>query len=1008
VKLSRRFSKKVTVRYATVNGAAKAPADLTARTGRIVFKPRQTTKKIAIAIKGDVLDEANETFKVKLTRPTRARIADATGVGTIVDNDALPTLSISDADPVAEGDAGSTPMNFEVALNVPSGRTVTVVYAASSVDADGTDFTATGDTLTFLPGQTVKPVAVPIMGDTEDELDEAVLVTLSAPSNATLAVVSNSGTIVDDDGPQITITEVEVVEGNDTHTANLDVELSAPSGQVVTVEWQVAEAVGQPALETATAGADFTASSAALLTFPADDTSETIAVEISGDVDDEADEMFAVMLSEPVNAESASETLITIDDDDGPTLSVNDAPIVGEGAGNMTFTVTLSASSPQPVSVDYATANSTATAGSDYSSTTGTLVIPADTPSDTIEVPITDDSLDEDNEFIFLNLSDAEDGTILDGQGVGTIVDNDNPPAVSIAPAPALSEGNVGTTLKVFPVTLNTASSKTVTVGFGTTASVATPGGDPNAGGEDFEAQTGTVTFLPGDTSENVSIEINGDTVHEPGELVTVSLTGPSNAIIGGSFAGSSIVNDDAAPAVSINDVTAAEGDSSTTPFGFSVTQNRFSQLLTQVGFNLSPGTATAGSDYTSTSGSLQIPPGSTSNNALTVNVLGDTTHEANETFNVNLTGPVNATIADGLGVGTITNDDPPVISIASAPAASEGHSGTTLKVFPVTLNAPSSETVTVGFNTTASAATPGGDPNAGGEDFEALTGTVTFLPGDTSESVSIEINGDTVHEPTELVTVTLSGPSNATISPTAGSAGSNINNDDVPPAVFINDVTAAEGAPAATTPFGFTVTQDRFSQFTTTVSFNLSPGTATAGSDYTSTSGSLQILPGSTSNNLLSINVLGDAIHEMDETFNVNLTGPTNATMADGLGVGTITDDDPLTVSINNDAQVVEGNSGTTPMTFTVSLNRLAQASTTVFFNITDGTATSPADYSPKGGAQITIPAMQASNQFSISIVGDVLDELDETFNITLNSATQGGLGSATSSLGTIIDNDP
>ncbi|HYN35343.1 MAG TPA: Calx-beta domain-containing protein, partial [Actinomycetota bacterium] len=343
VKLSRRFSKKVRVKYATVNGTAKAPADLTAKTGNLVFKPRQISKKITIAVKGDVLDEANETFKVKLKRPTRARIADATGVGTIVDNDVLPALSISDANSVDEGDTGSTPMNFDVSLSAPSGRTVKVDYAASGISADATDFTATSGTLTLAAGETFKAVAVPITGDTEDELDEGVLVTLSEPFNATLDDVSNSGAIVDDDGPQITVTDVEVLEEDGTHTATLDVELSDPSIQVVTVEWQIVEAAGQPALETATAGVDFTASGADLLTFPAGDTSESIAVEISGDIQDEADEKFAVMLSGAVNADAASETLITIDDDDGPTLAVNDAPVVGEGAGNMTFTVTLSA-----------------------------------------------------------------------------------------------------------------------------------------------------------------------------------------------------------------------------------------------------------------------------------------------------------------------------------------------------------------------------------------------------------------------------------------------------------------------------------------------------------------------------------------------------------------------------------------------------------------------------------------------------------------------------------------
>jgi hypothetical protein len=764
VKLSRRSSKKITVAYATVNGTAKTPADLIAKTGKLVFKPRQIAKKVAIAVKGDLLDEANETFSVKLKNASRARIADSKGVGTIVDNDALPGVSVSDAAAVDEGNAGTSSMAFDVTLTAPSGRTVTVNYAASGTSAVvGEDFTATSGPLTFAPGQVTKPVSVPIIGDTEDEVDGNVILTLSSPTNAVPGDMTGSGSIVDDDGPQITVTEVEVLEGDGTHTVALDVELSEPSPQEVTVGWQIAEATGLDPAETATAGEDFTASGAAQLTFPPTETSNTIAVEVLGDDVDEADEKFAVVMSEPDNAAAVGETFVTIADDEEPTLSVNDAPVVGEGAGNVTFTVTLSAPSPQPVSVDYATGNSTAVAGEDYSATGGTLIIPANTPSDTILVPITDDLLDENNEFLFLNLSDPVDATITDGQGVGTIVDNDSPPVVSVAPATAQNEGNSGTSLKEFPVSLNAASSKTVTVAFNTTASAAQSDGDPDTGGEDFVAQSDIVTFDPGDTAETVSIVINGDVVFEPAELVTVTLTTPVNATIagGGSFAGSSILNDDAAPQISIDNVSADEGPPGSTPFVFTVSRTGLTQLTANVGYNVAANTASIPSDLPASSGNVQILPDETSAN-LQINVNGDSIYEANETFTVNLSAGMNYSILDGQGLGTILNDEDLLINISNASKA-EGNSGSSFMNFTVSMNRPAQANTSVFFNIVESTATSPSDF------FPKGSGSIVIAGGALSNVVAIQINGDMLDEADETFSIILTAVSQGVIDDSIG-----------------------------------------------------------------------------------------------------------------------------------------------------------------------------------------------------------------------------------------------
>src|SRR5205823_1483195 len=137
--------------------------------------------------------------------------------------------------------------------------------------------------------------------------------------------------------------------------------------------------------------------------------------------------------------------------------------------------------------------------------------------------------------------------------------------------------------------------------------------------------------------------------------------------------------------------------------------------------------------DYQAASGTVTFSPGETAKTA-TVNVVGDTKFEQNETFFVNLSGATNASIADNQGVGTIVNDDPlPAVTISDV-AASEGNSGTTPFVFTVTLSNASSQTVTVSY------ATADGTATTADSDYVAASGTVTFAPGTTSQAVTVSV----------------------------------------------------------------------------------------------------------------------------------------------------------------------------------------------------------------------------------------------------------------------------
>ncbi len=224
-----------------------------------------------------------------------------------------------------------------------------------------------------------------------------------------------------------------------------------------------------------------------------------------------------------------------------PTLSVSDASVTEGNSGTVlaNFTVTLSAPATSDVTVNYATANGTATSGSDYTATSGTLTIPVGSTSGTIAVPVIGDLANESNETFFVNLSSpSSNATIADGQGVGTIVNDDGPPTISINNV-SRSEGNSGTTAFTFTVSLSAASTQTVTVRY------ATANGTARTGNNDYVATSGKLTFSPGQTSKTVTVSVVGDTRVETDETFNVNLSSATNATIADGQGVGTILNDD-------------------------------------------------------------------------------------------------------------------------------------------------------------------------------------------------------------------------------------------------------------------------------------------------------------------------------------------------------------------------------------------------------------------------------------------------------------------------------
>jgi hypothetical protein len=756
--------------WATADGTATAGSDYVAASGTVIFSgvPSDRTKTATVLINGDTVAEPNETFTVgiSLTVPLPNVVIDTpSSTQAISDDDSSASFAIADV-PAAEGNAGSSTFSFAVTKTGSTGFTTSVNFATTdgtATVADG-DYASTSGTLSFLPGDTAKNVDVTVYGDTKHETGETFTVDLSGAVNASITDNQGVGTITNDDQvPDISVDDQVAAEG------------------------------------------------------------------------------------------------------DSPTTTT------------MTFNVTLSNPSDQTVTVDYTTNDGTATtADVDYAAASGTVTFNPGQTAKTVDVTVNGDDTTEPDEGLTLDLSNASNANILDGAGTGTITNDDPIPDVSIDDQ-SITEGNAGTSTLTFNVTLSHTSSDTVSVEYATNDGTAT------TADADYIAASGTVTFDPGQTAKTVDVTVNGDLTHESDESFTVDLSNASNAGVADASGQGTITNDDQVPDISIDDRSVTEGDAGTSTLTFNVTLSNPSDQTVTVDYGTNDGTATtADGDYDAAANTVTFDPGQTAK-TVDVTVNGDLTHESDESFTVDLSNASNANVLATSGTGTILDDDAsPTISVANA-SVTEGNIGDTTLSFDVTLSVASAGTVTVDYTTTDGSAT------LANGDYDAASDTLTFDPGQTTKTVDVTVHGDTTHETNEGLTLDLSDANGATIADDSGTG--TITNDDAAPTFAIDDVSVAEGATGITS-LTFTVTKSGATQLGSSVHYATAGGTATAGVDYTGNSGTLSFAPGATSQTV-TVLVNGDKVFEANETVDLVLSAPTEGTIADGIGVGTITNDD-------------------------------------------------------------------------------------------------------------------
>ena len=563
------------------------------------------------------------------------------------------------------------------------------------------------------------------------------------------------------------------------------------------------------------------------------------------------------------------------------------------GSTDYTFTVTRVGDTSGSATVDYAVSGNGASAASANDFTggafpAGTVTFGAGEVTQTITISVAGDSDVENDEGFTVTLSNATGGASIAMAAASGTIRNDDADLSITADDATKSEGDSGSTAFTFTVT-RSGTEGSRTVDWAVTGSGANPADASDFAGGAFP--NGTVSFSDGEATATITVNVAGDSDIEPDEDFTVTLSNASgNAEISGATASSTIDNDDVQIDIAIltDDADKAEGNSGTTSFNFLVTRTGDTSGISTVDFNVAGATTNgaSASDFDGNalpSGTVTFNPNDTQA-TITVLVAGDTVVESDEGFTVMLSDAVNAEIVTASASGTIRNDDT-ILTIAPVDGSlEEGDSGeTTTFRFTVTRSGNTDGATDVNFAVS-------GDADV--DDFGGTlpSGTVSFVAGETSKEIQIDVIGDDADEENEEFTVTLSGATNgATLTTT--SADSTIVNDDFPPVTY--GISAANATRnEATGSFSFTVTRSGGDpDSASSVDFTVAGSGANSADadDFGGTlpSGTVNFAAGETAATL-TINVSNDADIEADETFTVTLTE--GGASADG----TILNDDP------------------------------------------------------------------------------------------------------------------
>jgi Dockerin type I domain/IPT/TIG domain/Calx-beta domain len=957
------------------SGTATSGSDYT-NVGSITIPAGSLSATTTLSITNDSVYEGstNETIILDISS-----VSNATESGTqqvtvsITDNETAPTVTMSvDINSFTEGTGTNRTLTFTLSSASATATTINLAYTGTATN--GTDYSA-NTTATISAGATSTTLIITNIEDSLYEGTETVIVDISSVTNATEN--GNQQVTINfydsDTAPSVTLSATPTSIAEASGSATITATLSAASGLATTVTLTISGTAESTDYSQATS-----------IVIPAGSTTASITCTAIQDTVDEVNETIISDITAVTNATESGTQKVTItinDDDASPTITISSSVTsMSENGGLATITATSSAISEQDITVLYSILG-TATSNTDYSTTGNFILITAGLTSSNSNVVFNaiDDTLDETNETIIVDVSSVTNGTESGTQQKTiTITDDDATPTVTLSSgATSISETSGTTTITA---TLSAASGQAVTVNLGLTGTATTS--------TDYTLTT-SISIPAGSITGNITLSSVSDTLDEANETVIIDISSVTNATESGSQQVTVTINDDdATPTVTLSAgaTTIAETSGTTT---VTATLSAVSGQVVTVNLGLT-GTATTTTDYTLAT-SISIPSGSTSV-SITLNTVSDALDETDETVIIDITSVSNATESGTQQkTVTITDDDvTPTVTIAwSNTSIGEGPAGTSNAV--ATLSAISGQTVTLNLTWSGNAAL--------NTDYTVTGSVITIPAGSLTGFVTMNNIADTIDEgSSENIGVTISSATNATIG-NPSLAFMTQNDDDAVPTVTLS-VSPNSIVETTSNTSTITATLSNASYLATTVTIALS-GTAISNTDYSIPTLTITI-PAFSLTGTTIVTPISDIIYEGNETVIVDVNSVTNGT-ENGIQQQTITitDDEAVpTVSVIPDTSSFFENNSTT---ITAQLSSIASSNITVNLNYS-GTAISGADYSSSNS--ITIPAGSTTGFISLLGIDDAIHEGSETINVGITSANIATFNTNTASI-ELKDND-
>ncbi len=927
----------------------------------LVFNASNYNVPQSITVTGvdDSLVDGNVIFSVLLTAVSGDPFYDGITIADVAvenENDDVGGVQVIADNNLSVSETGTT-TTFRVVLRTQPLQNVTVPLAVS----DASELSIDTNQLVFTPANWNTPQTVTVTGLADNTLDADILSGVQIGPTVSndvefddLVITPVNVTNMNVDTASISVTAADVSEGGPDSNAAIvyTVTLSGDVASGITLDYSTFSPTTDSA---ATAGVDYTARSGVVTLVGNDGETVQISVPIVGDAVVETNETVGVRLSglrfgagngniDDVSL-PAADTLARILNDDIATLTISSsAPQVFEGnaseATSLTAEVTLSAAVQGGLSVDFATANGSATiSGNDYVAQSGTLNFTGTlSETKTISVDVTGDDTPEPDETFSISLSQlaALDPvirnaiTIIDSPLTLTIQNDDAPKLILRNVSTDMSESNAGQTRVLrFEVELDA----DVNDPDGFTVPISTADGTATVASGDYVGVNSTLSFsgFAGEI-KTVEVTVAGDDLVENDETFTLrlgSIAGLAEAaelVIPNPQLTATIANDDtAAITLTASQTSVGEGDSGTsTSITFTATLTEAVSSPFTVNYGTTNGTATSeDGDFTPAAGTLSFTGVAGQTQTFTVNVLGDNRLELAETFTVGLgsiTGLPNSMAAaislpsESIAV-TISADDRATLTMSSTASTNEGDSTADAGMISLTVSLMGTVSggLQLGYSTADDFANSSGNAVAG-QDYVAANGQLSFSGADgETQTINITTIGDNIVEANETFRLNLGAITGlpaaliSLIDITTSTAVATIVNDDTTTLSISGPATISEpGGLGSTVAATYSITLSAPIQGGLSIEYESNDVTATAGTDYEAAAGTVTFADGSTQPQSFTINVLGDSVLEADETFQLALTQllNINAELTEFILVDndfvttTITDDDSVTVS--------------------------------------------------------------------------------------------------------------